>query len=96
MASTPERRQYFGLLAMIAGLLLIFMLFCLALLSVRFFSFPPGRSGRNTPGTEYVDAWKLAGERFELAEQDRRDDEPPSENPPDEEGKDEGGGRPSR
>ncbi len=69
----PSARQYLLALAVTAGMLLALTIFCLGLLIIRYLAFrTPRPTGKRRP-TEYVDAWKLAGERMEVPDED--DDE---------------------
>jgi hypothetical protein len=53
----------------VAGVLLIFALFCIGLLVIRYLSYRLQlERGKHEP-TVYVDAWRLAGERFRLPEE---------------------------
>lgn len=72
--SDPAEREYLAGMALVSGVLLIFALFCAGLLMIRYLSFRmrPPRPRREQ--TEYVDAWKIAGQRFKL-DDDRDEDE---------------------
>ena len=84
----PTKRRYLYGMAVIAAIILLFALFCVGLLIIRYFSYRlracQGRHGR----TEYVDAWRAAGERLSIPqadEDDWRDDEDEGEGGEDEE-----------
>lgn len=73
-------RRFFSTMAVVIGALLVFSVFCTAVVVIRYF----GRrirmlQNRHAP-TEYVDAWKLAGQRLQTpadpAEPDEQSDEP--------------------
>ena len=70
----PAVKRYLAVLAVVAGVLLVFGLFCTGLLVTRYmFGRIRSTQGRHPP-TEYVNAWKIAGERLTLPDQD--DDDP--------------------
>lgn len=72
----PQARQVIGILSLMAGMLLIFAIFCLGLLLIRYASFRAIRRFKRTQ-TPFVNAWEIAGQRFKLT--DENDPEPPAE-----------------
>ena len=59
-------RRYLLAMALVAGGLLVFAWFCIGVLLIRYLSFRMSlRRGFSKP-TEYVDAWKIAGERLQV------------------------------
>ena len=76
--SDPAARRYLAALAVVAGVLLIFALFCTSLLITRYmFGRLNSMRGRHPP-TDYVDAWKIAGQRLEVPDEDPDDEDEPS------------------
>ena len=59
-------RRYLLAMALVAGGLLVFAWFCIGLLLIRSLSFRLAMRRGATGPTEYVDAWKSAGQRLEL------------------------------
>lgn len=79
---TEVFRKFLVTMAVVVGVLLIFLTFCTALLVIRYFSHRIRRlQGRHGP-TPYVDAWKLAGQRFKLPEEDASGQTDTGEFPP--------------
>ena len=78
LESDPAAKRSVAVLAVVAGVLLIFALFCTLLLVMRYlFGRLHSMQGRHAP-TEYVDAWKIAGQRLEVPEEDSQDPDEPS------------------
>jgi hypothetical protein len=84
-------RRHIARLAIIAGALLVFALFCVGALILRYLAY--GRLSRPISGepTDYVNAWDLAGQRAAVPGEDELesmmgDDEDPDDrdDPPDE------------
>ena len=84
-------RRHIARLAIIAGALLVFALFCVGALILRYFAY--GRLSRRAlqEPTDYVNAWDLAGQRAAVPDEDELesmmgDDDDPDDwdDPPDE------------
>lgn len=61
-------------LALVVVSLLLIALFCVGVLLLRFLAYAPLMGRKGAGATEYVDAWKVAGERLRI-EGDDDDDE---------------------
>jgi len=62
-------RRYLAGMAVVSGVLLIFALFCIGLLVIRYLTFRVQLERSRHAPTEYVDVWRLAGQRFRLPEE---------------------------
>jgi len=67
-------RRYVAGLALIAGALLVFALFCVGILLLRYLAY--GLLIRRSPGepTRYVSAWDIAGRRASVPDEDELED----------------------
>ncbi len=67
---TDPFRKFLVTMAVIVGLLLVFSVFCTAVLVIRYFTHRMRSLQLKHPPTPYVDAWKIAGERLEVPADD--------------------------
>ena len=63
------KKHYLAGLSVITGVLIIFAAFCLGLVMIRYFVHRMKMLQGQSEPTEYVDAWKIAGQRFTLPEE---------------------------
>lgn len=69
IAGNEALRRYLAGLLVLCGGLLIFSIFCLGALAIRMASLPLPRSTDPEP-TQYTDAWKIAGQRMPVPDED--------------------------
>lgn len=77
-AFSEAQRRWLVLLAAVVGVLLVFVISCLGLFAIRILTqrFAEQTEAKRGP-TAYPDAWQIAGQRFELPDEEEEPEQPP-------------------
>lgn len=73
--------EFFSTMAVVVAALLVFSIFCTAVVVIRYFSHRMRKLQNRHLPTEYVDAWKIAGQRLQAPAAANGDPEEPSDEP---------------